>query len=364
MGEEFHLFNFPRELLDEISSHLSVPQLGLFMRANKQLHKALYPQIIKQAIREDDKYKSPFNLAYAAVKDNMRVFEAILEKTKVELLAETSLLGNILSNLPHDEVIGTTILHVATVHCKPIYLRRLLEKGSPISALDRRLREGRTPIQVAAKFGCLDNMKVLVAFGADVNDQVAGNGNFAWTPLHRAVASHDLEMVRFLLSAGADPRVRMGPLLATTVLIRAICWVEGLELLLEMHRFEEPMLTHALAHAVYNLVDFYHVAALLIKAGAPPNYQLLCVACRNESKPSLRSIELMAKFATAHDRDVDNLTALHQVAYADVAEVVIKTIPGIVNAKAAQYEWTPLQYLYGIFWPSQLREVVAEPILR
>ncbi|CRG88434.1 hypothetical protein PISL3812_05464 [Talaromyces islandicus] len=364
VGESCHLFNLPMEILDEVSKYLAVPELGLFMRANKQLHEALYPQIIKQAIREDDElYESPFNLTYAAMKDNIRAFEAILEKTKAELLAKSSIKTD---NTPRDHATGATIIHMATVHCKPIYLQRLLEKGGSVSAPDvTQWSEPHTPIQRAAKYGRLDNMKVLVAFGADVNDQAIGNGNlFAWTPLHRAMSRRDLEMVSFLISAGADPRVRMGPTLTTTILIRGLDWVEGLELVLEMHRFEEVMIDHALTHAVYTMTDFYDAASCLIKAGARPRYQLLCVACKRETKPTLKSIEFIATLATVDDRNGSHLTALHEVVHADVARVVMQTIPGIVNAKGTQHGWTPLQYLYGVHWPSQLRELKVEPILR
>jgi hypothetical protein len=155
----------------------------------------------------------------------------------------------------------------------------------------------------------------------------------------------------------------MGPSLTITILIRALDWTEGLELILGMHKFEEPVATHALTHAVWNMTDFYHPAACLIKAGGIPYYQLLCVACKRESMPTLESVKLIAKYTTADDRDEGNLTALHEVMHANIARVVAETVPGIVNAEGPD-GYTPLQYLYGLYWPSQLREVAADPCLR
>lgn len=362
--EPCHLFNIPKEMLWEITTYLSVPEVSVLMRTNKRLCESLYPQIIKQAIHEDEKiHNSAVNLRYAAMKNNRRVFEGILEKTKTARLTE-KLMGT-WDDDHDDKELETTTVHVVTVHCSPIYLQKILEKGVDVNILDVRERSaGHTPIQRAAKHGCLGSMKVLIAFGANVNDQVTGTGPVtAWTPIHRATARRHLEMVHFLLSAGADPRVRMGPTLTTTILIRALEWTEGLELILGMHKFEQPMINEALIHAVYHLMDFYHPAACLIAAGATVPYHLLCIACRRESMPTAKSVELIATYASESDRDERNYTALHQVVHAEIARVVAQRIPGIVNAKGP-HGWTPLQYLYDFHWPSQLREVEAEPLLR
>lgn len=59
-------------------------------------------------------------------------------------------------------------------------------------------------LQVAIRQGCFDFVKAIVGAGADVN---AAN-NKGETPLMLAAASRHLEMVRFLISSGADAKVR------------------------------------------------------------------------------------------------------------------------------------------------------------
>ncbi|QKX57584.1 uncharacterized protein TRUGW13939_04702 [Talaromyces rugulosus] len=358
------LTKLPVELLWDIASYMSIREVSFFMRTNKKFSETLYPQIIKQAIQEDDKiHKSTVNLRSAAMKDNLGVFEEILAQTKAALLTDNSIKGGEYDQ--DDPVYKTNTVHEATIFYKPIYLQKILAKGVDVNVLDERdLSAGNTAIQLAAKYNRLENMKVLIDFGANVNDQVNGNHQVPnWTPLHRATARRNFEMVKFLISAGADTSVRMGSNLDTTILIRALKWTKGLQLILGMHKFEEPVLTDALTHAVRDMTDFYHPAVCLIKAGGIPHYQLLCIACKRESMPTFQSVELIAKYATADDRDEGNLTALHEVMHGNIAHVVARTIPDIVNAEG-RHGYTPLQYLYGVYWPSQLREVAADPCLQ
>jgi Ankyrin repeats (many copies) len=66
-------------------------------------------------------------------------------------------------------------------------------------------------IENAAAAGRPDNVLRYVRLGFDVHAAVQmmiGEGPNDWTALHRAVQQRDPDMVRLLLSLGADPRAR------------------------------------------------------------------------------------------------------------------------------------------------------------
>ncbi len=66
--------------------------------------------------------------------------------------------------------------------------------------------DGFTPLHLAAFFGQPEATAMLLDAGADVG-AVAGNA-MQVQPLHSAVAGRDVESVRLLLAAGADPDAR------------------------------------------------------------------------------------------------------------------------------------------------------------
>ncbi len=66
--------------------------------------------------------------------------------------------------------------------------------------------EGFTPLGLAAFFGHADAVKVLLDYGAAVNDR--DRSRFGNTALDAGVAANSADVVRILLAAGADPNVR------------------------------------------------------------------------------------------------------------------------------------------------------------
>ena len=82
----------------------------------------------------------------------------------------------------------------------PETVRLLLARGADASQV------ARNPMKIqalhSAVTGSFDSVKLLVEAGAPVN----GKQDKGWTPLHEAVNRNDLEMTRYLLAHGADPR--------------------------------------------------------------------------------------------------------------------------------------------------------------
>ena len=84
----------------------------------------------------------------------------------------------------------------------PETVRLLLARGADASQV------ARNPMKIqalhSAVTGSFDSVKLLVDAGAPVN----GKQDKGWTPLHEAVNRNDLEMTRYLLAHGADPRLQ------------------------------------------------------------------------------------------------------------------------------------------------------------
>jgi ankyrin repeat protein len=77
---------------------------------------------------------------------------------------------------------------------------------SDASVVGRRSHDGWTPLHLAAHFGRVDAMRLLVEHGADVH-ALSANA-MANTPLHAAAAGGHAPAVAELLDRGADPNAR------------------------------------------------------------------------------------------------------------------------------------------------------------
>lgn len=72
--------------------------------------------------------------------------------------------------------------------------------GIDLNAATVRGHFGDTPLHVAAVWGDLAAIEILLAHGADVN----AAGEHGYTPLHEAVEQEQLEAARLLISRGAS----------------------------------------------------------------------------------------------------------------------------------------------------------------
>ena len=80
-------------------------------------------------------------------------------------------------------------------------IREILDRDP--SAASSHATDGFTPVALAAFFGQADAARALIAAGADVN--AAAKNAFKVQALHAAVAGRNMEIVRAVLSAGANP---------------------------------------------------------------------------------------------------------------------------------------------------------------
>lgn len=90
-------------------------------------------------------------------------------------------------------------LHIVTRRNDATYLRVLLQQDD----VDMNIQDGRgnTPLLIAAERGWVEGVQILIRYRANVNlANVSGE-----TPLIRAVQVHNVDIVRQLLAAGANP---------------------------------------------------------------------------------------------------------------------------------------------------------------
>lgn len=109
---------------------------------------------------------------------------------------------------------GRSLLHYTAVGDLPRLTMDLLDKGANVSAADK---DGYTPLCLARS---VKMAELLIARGADIN---ARDGPGEGTKLHAAASQGNIEMLRFLLSIGADPNLENKGRNAVTPLWDAMC---------------------------------------------------------------------------------------------------------------------------------------------
>lgn len=93
---------------------------------------------------------------------------------------------------------GNTLLHEAIVENKPFLLQLLLKFGAKT---DISNIHGFTPLQLAAHFGDMSAMNLLLLHGADINKTT---NTIPWTPLMVALSQNHLEIASWLMDHQAD----------------------------------------------------------------------------------------------------------------------------------------------------------------
>lgn len=95
---------------------------------------------------------------------------------------------------------GGLTLYVACVIGRPDFVREAITRDPATLDADCSVHVGITPLMVAAQYGQLEVVRVLVEAGARINYDDARRT----TPLHAAAEGGNIEVARFLLEHGAD----------------------------------------------------------------------------------------------------------------------------------------------------------------
>ena len=74
-------------------------------------------------------------------------------------------------------------------------------------AVDEKQQSGETPLYLAAKKGHVEIVKYLLKAGANPVRALRGSKRSLGTPLHAAVMGGDIEIVRLLLAADVNPNL-------------------------------------------------------------------------------------------------------------------------------------------------------------
>jgi ankyrin repeat protein len=93
---------------------------------------------------------------------------------------------------------GQSALHIVTQREDSTYMRFLLQKGANPNITDK---DGNSPLMFAVNKGFGEGVDIMVKYGGSVN--LANSSGE--TPLIRAVQIHNVDIIRKLLDAGADP---------------------------------------------------------------------------------------------------------------------------------------------------------------
>ncbi|HEV2079135.1 MAG TPA: ankyrin repeat domain-containing protein [Allosphingosinicella sp.] len=136
--------------------------------------------------------------AHAQGSDSYKLLQAIRKGDGAEVDKLLATPNSALLNTK-DRDNGETALHIVTGQRNLGWLNFLLTKGARI---DLQNGEGSTPLAVAAQLGWLEGAERLLERKASV-DLANRRGE---TPLILAVHRRDVQMVRLLLSKGADPK--------------------------------------------------------------------------------------------------------------------------------------------------------------
>jgi Ankyrin repeats (3 copies) len=126
------------------------------------------------------------------------LYRAVMRASKDDVARLLQQRANPNAIVPRD---GTSAVSVAAMREDPWFLKEVLAHGGDMNI--RNPLSGRTPLVEAMMSGQNDNVRTLIAAGADMNTL----DTLGMTPLIEAAANQKYELVYQMLIAGADPTI-------------------------------------------------------------------------------------------------------------------------------------------------------------
>ncbi|MEM2057160.1 MAG: ankyrin repeat domain-containing protein [Thermoproteota archaeon] len=192
-------------------------------------------------------------------------------------------------------------------------VKRLLGRSQERKKINRRNREGVTPLHCACWNGYLKIAELFISYGADVN---VGNKQDE-TPLHCASLNGHLDIAEFLISHGADVNARDR---RNETSLHKACWNDHLRIvkLLVSNGADVNAVDDSGRTPLHNACwsDYPKIAGFLISCGTDVN------ARDREGKTPLVAELLVSHGANVNAVDKDEDTPLHKACQWNHLDVV------------------------------------------
>lgn len=135
--------------------------------------------------------------AQAQFSDGYKFLDAVRKKDGQKVEDTLNEPGSTIVNA-RDVTTGESALHIVTARRDLTWMSYLIGKGANVNARDSK---GVTPLVLATNLGFVEGAELLVENKARLDD----SNDAGETPLIMAVHRHDIQLLRVLLKAGADP---------------------------------------------------------------------------------------------------------------------------------------------------------------
>lgn len=160
------------------------------------------PSDIPQQETQDEVVDQSSQLVGLVISPPVALREAVDDDARDISIPETAAF-NASSYRLNDHMYGCTQIHAICAQGNIADIKAILNRNKEL--VHAKDLTGYLPISDAARHGDLDVVKLLVEYGSKFDEQSIGNRE---TPLLLAVANGHINVVKYLLELGADPRKR------------------------------------------------------------------------------------------------------------------------------------------------------------